>query len=401
MTATPEIERTAMPPVTLRGLSKLEDYVVRERFRGYDPYDTLMSPLFRLPVLRSSKILRFGAQQVVRRLGVNLRPLLRVSKGYNPVTLGFVLEASAYLAHVDPDRAAVYRARASQCLEELSRLRSPGYSGDCWGYDFDWEARFGRVPANSPTVVATGIISNSLFIAYRLLDLDHAFTLCARAAQFVLNDLVRAEEPDGTFCWGYFPSDRRRVLNATMKGARLCAQVYSVTGDTTCLEAARLTARYVAAHQRPDGSWPYAVADPRSWADNHHSAYVIDAFDEFDRRTGDASFRETTRRGWLYYRRHFFLDDRIPTLYPQKAYPVDATAGAQSLLTLCRFDDVATALRSAEWLVENMQCSDGHFAYQIRRHRRISTPYMRWSSAYMYAALARLAYAVTQNAELQ
>jgi hypothetical protein len=400
MTAIPEARRVGIAPATLEGLSKLEAYVLRERLRGYDPYDTLMSPLFRLPLLRSSKIARFGAQQVVRRLDVNLRPLLRIPKGYNPVTLGFVLEASSYLAHAQPDEATLYRTRASECLQELARLRAPGYSGDCWGYDFDWEARFGRVPANSPTIVATGIISNSLFVAYRLLGLEDAFAMCASAAQFVMNDLLRSEEPDGTFCWGYFPSDRRRVLNATMKGARLCAQVYSVTGDKASLEAARSTASYVADRQREDGSWPYADVDPRTWVDNHHTAYVLDAFDEFERRTSDPRFRKTMERGWGYYRENFFLDDHIPTLYPRRRFPIDATACAQALLTLCRFNDLATATRSAHWTIENMQCQDGHFAYQLRRRRRITTPYMRWSSAYMYAGLARLAYAMSRNGDV-
>jgi hypothetical protein len=187
-----------------------------------------------------------------------------------------------------------------------------------------------------------------------------------------------------------------------MKRARLCAraQVYSVTAEPTCLEAAMLTARYVADRQRRDGSWPYAITDPRTWVDNHHTAYVLDAFDELERRTGDARFREAKKRGWRYYRDNFFLDDQIPTLYPRKRHPIDATACAQSLLTLCRFDDVATAARSARWMIGSMQCPDGHFVYQIRRRRRIATPYMRWSSAYAYVGLARLAYALCDGGEL-
>jgi hypothetical protein len=210
MTLSSEVNHRLVPE-TADGLSRLETYIVRERLRGYDPYDTLMSPLFRLPILRSSKLVRFGAQQIIRRLGVHLRPLLRVPKGYNPVTLGFVLEASAYLARAQPELDAHYRARADECLRELRRLRADGFSGAAWGYDFDWEARFGRVPANFPTIVATGIVSNSLFVAYRLLGLEQALELCASAARFVLRDLPRMQEPDGTFCWGNFPSDRRRV----------------------------------------------------------------------------------------------------------------------------------------------------------------------------------------------
>jgi hypothetical protein len=391
-------DRFDIPKTGVHSLDRLEAYLEAEHFRGYDPYDALSSPLFRLPVLRSSKWLRIAAEQTLKRSAINLRPLLRIPKGYNPVTLAFVLEASAYRAHVDPHRADAFRARAAECVTELARLRTDGYSGDCWGYPFDWEARYGRLPAGTPTIVATGIVTNSLFTAYRLLQLDHAFEMCMSASRFVLNDLPHTGSEDGTFCWGYFPRDTQRVLNATMKGARLCAQVYSVTGDRAYLEPARHTAAYAARHQHDDGSWPYAVGDARQWADNFHTAYVLDAFDSYERCTSDNRFHDVKERGWRYYRDNFFVDDRIPKYYPDKPFPIDATACAQSILTLCRFGDIDTAVDVAEWTLRKMHCPDGHFAYQVRRRRVVRIPYMRWASAYMYAALSRLAYALSNEA---
>jgi hypothetical protein len=381
-----------------RSLGRLEAYLVAENLRGYDPYDALSSPLFRLPVLRSSKRLRLAALQALKRSPYNVRPLLGIPKGYNPVTLAFVLEASAYRAHTDRQREAIHHARAAECVAELAQLRTPGYSGDCWGYPFDWEARFGRLPAKTPTIVATGIVTNALFVAYRLLRLENAFEMCKSAGRFVLDDLPRAVADDGTFCWGYYPSDTQRVLNATMKGARLCAQIYSVTGEDAFLEPASQTAEYVARHQRDDGSWPYAAGDVRQWADNFHTAYVLDAFDSYARCTGDERFQSTKARGWRYYREQFFLDARIPKYYPEKKYPIDATACAQSLLTLCRFGDVETASQVADWTIGNMQRADGHFVYQVRRRRVVDIPYMRWSSAYMYAGLSKLTYALADGA---
>jgi hypothetical protein len=379
-------------------LETLEDHLETERFRGYDPYDALTSPLFRLPVFRSSKWVRLAAEQALKRSAINLRPLLRIPKGYNPVTLAFVLEACAYRSRVDPDRADAFRARAVECVAELKRLRTIGFSGDCWGYPFDWEARYGRLPAGTPTIVATGIVTNSLFIAHRLLELEEALEMCVSAAQFVLEDLSRAEEEDDTFCWGYYPGDKQRVLNATMKGARLCAQMYSVTGDNAYLEPATRTATYVARHQTTDGSWPYAVGDARQWADNFHTAYVLDAFDSYERCTSDKRFHDVIERGWRYYRDNFFVDDRIPKYFADKPFPIDATACAQSLLTLCRFGDIDTAIDVADWTVRTMHCPEGHFAYQVRRRRIVRIPYMRWASAYMYVALSRLADSLVTEA---
>jgi hypothetical protein len=302
------------------------------------------------------------------------------------------LEAVAYLATAGLRKRDECEQRARDLIGELDRLRSPG-TGACWGYDFPWEARYGSLPARTPTIVATGLVSNALFVSYRLLGIEDAFELCESAAGFVMNDLPRLDGAGDSFCWAYFPGDRQRVLNATMKGAKLCAQVYSVTRDERYLRPAVATATYVARHQRPDGSWPYAVGDRRGWADNFHTGYVLDAFDEYRRCTGDQQFDGVLARGFRYYCDAFFVDGIVPKYYDNSVYPIDATACAQSLLTLVRFEQIAQAERVAEWVIDRMQCRDGHFAYQLRRRYCVGIPYMRWASAYMFAALSRVACA--------
>lgn len=373
-------------------LYRTESYIARERFRGYDPYDALLSPVFNLPFLRSSKIARFGAQQALRRLPLNVRPLLGIPRGYNPVTLGLAVQGYSYLCAVDAENADHYRSQALFCIDELKRLRSPGQSGDCWGYDFPWESRYGKLPAFTPTIVATGIITNSLFIAYEQLGVEEAFSLCSSACKFVLQDLERTVEPDGSFCWGYAPSDRQLVINATMKGARLFAQVDSVERNEDLREAALLSAQFAANHQRKDGAWPYAVRDPRSWADNFHTGYVLECFMEYAQRTGDTQFDTAIQKGWKYYRDHFFEDDCVPCYLDTRTYPIDITACAQSILTLCVFGDDAARDRTASWVVREMQRPDGAFIYQIRKTHRNGIPYMRWGAAWMFAALGRAAY---------
>ena len=179
-----------------QSLERLEAYLVRERFRGYDPYDALTSPLFRLPVLRSSRVIRLAGEQALKRSPLNLRPLLRIPKGYNPVTLALVLEASAYRALAEPAREEIHRARAADCMAELHRLQTRGFSGACWGYDFDWESRYGRLPAGTPTIVATGIVTNAFFVAYRLLDAEDAFA-SARARRDSFSTICRGPAKTG------------------------------------------------------------------------------------------------------------------------------------------------------------------------------------------------------------
>ena len=372
------------------GLDRATRIVLEEDYRGYDPYDALSSPLFRMPGIRSSRLARRGAQQVLRRSPVNIRPLLGIPKGRNPVTLGLGLQAWSLLAVARPKSRQRYEALANDLVRTLHTLRSQGWSGSCWGYDFDWETRDGSLPAGTPTVVATGFVTNGLFAAHELLSLPDALDLCVDACSFVQRDLQRTPGPDASFCWSYSPLDNSCVLNATAKGSRLLAQVASATGNPDVLDDASHSLRFVVAHQRQDGSWPYAIDDPRGWADNFHTAYILDALAEYQRRSGDGEFADALERGWRYYRNHFFEDGWLPRYYDTSLYPIDATAVAQSLITLCRFGDVETAVQAGAWAVDNLQRRDGGFAYRLHRHHRNTTHYMRWSTAWMVVALASI-----------
>lgn len=372
-------------------LHQLEAYIRRQRYRGYDPYDGLMSPLFRLPMLRSSKPVRLGFQQMLRRLPLNLRPLLGIRPGLNPVTLGLCLQASGYLQQLYPAQASEYRREAAWCLETLLRLQSRGYSGACWGYDFDWEARYHRQPAFTPTVVATGFVTNALFEYHQLTGDGDALAPCLSAVDFVRRDLQRTWR-GRTFCFSYSPSDRQVVFNATMKGARLLAQAYSVTGDPALLDDARRTVEFVMAAQDERGAWAYAHGDSRRWIDNFHTAYLLDCLDAYIRLTSDATYQPQLQRGFDFYRHQFFTGDGAPKYYHNRRTPIDATAAAQSIITLCRFGEVAGATRVARWMITHMQDRRGYFWYRAYPWLTNRIPYMRWSNAWMYLALASLIY---------
>lgn len=366
----------------LRPIAKATgDYLRASSFRGYDPYDVLTSPLFRLPGLRSSHVLRFGAQQAFRRLPLNIRPLLRIPTGLNPVTIALGLQGDALLGVVHDLDARV------GLLEAMS---SPGYSGACWGYDFDWEARHVSLPAFTPTVVATGFVTNALFHAYERSGIDTALSLCESATKFVLGDLRESHDDHGGICWSYSPFDDQTVLNASMLGARLCAQVASRGQfDPKLREKALAAARFVIRAQRDDGSWPYAVRDPRSWSDGFHTGYVIEALVEVGRLAGNAEFDDAVERGAAFYRRRLF-DGAVPKYYSHKRHPVDASACAQAMITFCALGDLEFASEIAAWTIDHMRRSDGSFTYRVHRFYRDNTPYIRWSTAWLYVALARL-----------
>lgn len=379
-------------------LHKLIRHIESEHYKGFDPYDALKSPLFRLPVLRSNKILRFGAQQLVKRFPINMRPLLAVPKGYNPVTLGLCLQGYSYLYVTSslpttdyrlPNTIDEFKQKINYLVKELQTLIPAGYHGACWGYDFPWEARYASTPALQPTIVATGMISNALFVCHSLTGNKEAGELCLSAADFVSNDLNRTYDND-TFCFSYSPFDRQMVFNATMKGARLLAQAYSLTGNQNFRDLARCTVQYVLNSQNNDGSWFYSASGKGQWIDNYHTGYLLDCLDEYIKCAKDDSAKEALDKGYYFYRNNFFNPDGQPKFYHNLTWPVDCTAGAQSILTLCRFGDIELVKKVACYLVRNMQAPDGGFYFRKYSNRTDKTIFMRWSNAWMFAALAKL-----------
>lgn len=371
-------------------LQRTERHLEDEDFHGWDPFDALCSRMFDLPVLRSRRAVRFAFQQLVRRSPWNLRPLLGIGKRVDPVSLGLYVQGQALRGFVDPQSIGVRREKVEIVLDRLASSASVGFSGACWGYPYDWETRYDSLPAGTPTVVATGIIANGLWTAYLTLNSQHACDLLLSAAKFVMHDLNVISGDDGTFCWSYSPRDRQAVLNATLKGSRLLAQAHAVGGSREMLEAARRSVNFVVAHQLPSGAWPYAVGDARQWADHFHTGYVLECLNAYRRLSDDRATDAAIEKGWAYYREQFFTGDLTPKYYDDRADPLDATACAQAIITLCDFDDLDAALRVAEHAIACLGLSDGSFAYQRRRKRTVRTPFMRWSTSWMYCALSRL-----------
>ena len=380
------------PSALEESLHLLLKYIEGQAYRGFDPYDALLSPFFKLPVLKTNKLLRFGSQQFIKRFPINLRPLLLVPKGLNPVTLGLCIQGYAYLSGAYPDKRSSFIEKIGTLTEKLAGLIPKGYAGACWGYDFDWEARAAKIPAYQPTVVATGIITNALFTAWKMIGAAQYRDLCLSAARFVLKDLQRTYGGPARFCFSYSPFDQQQVFNASMKGARLLAQAWSETHEAELEVTARAAVDFVVNQQKNDGAWAYSLASGGGWSDNYHTGYVLDCLDEYINLTGDDKYKDNLAKGYAFYKKHFLTKEGFPKYYHNRLYAVDCTAAGQTLLTLCRFGDIELAQKMAAWMIKHMQAEDGHFYFRKFPNYTIKTSFMRWSNAWMFAGLAYLLY---------
>ena len=371
----------------------LKDYIETEAYCGWDPYDALSSPLFRIPLLKSNKKLRFTAQQFIKRVPFNLRNMLAIPKGYNPVTLGLVLQGYSLLYEKEnnPVEKEVLIKKIIFLVSELEKLQSRNFSGSCWGYDFDWEARHASIAAFQPTIVATGFITNALYTCYSITKNQKAKDLLVSSSEFILNDLTRtySSTRKNSYCFSYSPFDNQVVFNASMKGARLLSQVYTVTNNTKLIEEAKRAVDFVIERQNEDGSWFYSLAQSGKYIDNYHTGYVLDCLDEYRIKSQDPSYDNNIKKGFEYYLNNF-IEDGAPKFYNDKKYPIDCTSAAQSILTLIRFGNYGTAVKVAEYMINTMQNKNGYFYFRKYKNRIVKTSFMRWSNSWMFLALAKI-----------
>jgi rhamnogalacturonyl hydrolase YesR len=271
-------------------------------------------------------------------------------------------------------------------------MKIDGYSGACWGYNFDWQSRNFFAPRNTPTIVPTAFAARALIEAGSQDLQDEERSVC----EFIVKDLPRPIDTESEVCFSYAPNTNTRIFNASLLAAEVLANVGAQTGEQELIDYADRAARYVVNNQQPDGSWWYGTDPKQSWIDNFHTAYVLFSLKRIiDVSSRRDEFQQALERGYRYWKNTFFLADGWPKYYDHDLYPADAHAAASAIVTFleCREldnDALRLAQTVATWTIQNLRDSRGFFYYQRRRFYTVRKPYMRWTQAWMLYALSRL-----------
>jgi len=371
---------------------KLLDYCRANEWKGYDPYDALNSEIFKKLTFLDFKFFRLGFVQVMKRLPVNLRPLLLVPKTENPKAVALFLMASLKLSRLGlPGQEDLVR----MMVEKMVSLRSEDVPYWCWGYSFPWQTRTILVPRGAPNLVCTTFVANALLDAWGTNHESRYLSMALSAAEYILNELYW-REGESTAGFSYpFPSLRTRVHNANFLGAALLCRVYKHSGEKKFLDPALKVTRYSVSKQHNDGSWDYGELPTQHWIDNFHTGYNLCALHFICQYAGTSEFEPHIHRGFRFYKKHFFREDGAPQYFHNRTHPIDIHSVAQSIITLLAFKDldnasVNLALSVYQWGMTHMWNDHGYFYYQINPLYKNKIPYMRWSQAWMLLSLSTL-----------
>ena len=381
-------------------IGNLLEFIQKEEFKGWDPYDGLNSKIANKLGLLKIPIFRLILIQAFKNNPINLRTLFMVPKGYNPKGLALCLNAICNLYNCPESVLKSFNLSKDICFElinqlseKLISLSSKGYAGSCWGYNFDWQARLLFLfPKGTPNVVCTAYAVEALMNAYEIsgkqLFLDHALS----SGDFIINNLNRTYTNDGHI-FSYSPLDgNNTVFNASLLGAKTLSHCYKYNNKNKYRKVALSAINACLKIQNENGSWYYGGLDVQKWIDSYHTAYNLEAINACKKVFKTNKFDLSLEKGFNFYINNFFLEDGTPKYYHNKVHPIDIHSPAQFLVLLCSLDKLDhyndLIKKVLNWTNKNMLSDKGYYFYQKHRFYTVRIPYFRWSQAFMLNALS-------------
>lgn len=373
----------------LRSIQSLASWVERHRYKGYEPFDALLSPLRRMAF--GNPFAERVLIQVVRQAPVNLRPLLRIRPHESSMGRGCM--AAGYLNLYRFSAAAEYLEKANTCLDWLIQNKSPFFSEYTWGHHFDWVSRAGPHPMFMPTIVWTSLIGHSFLDAFELTGKRVYSDVVASICRWIL--ALPRERTDKGACISYVTFRQDSIHNSNMLGASILARYGALNHDQECLRVAEEAMHYSCSRQLPGGGWYYGELPMHRWIDSFHTAYNLDSLKCYLEYTNTELYKPNLQRGYRYYIGTFFGPAGCPRYYDRRTYPVDIQCASQAITTLSTFSDYDEAAREkaeqvAKWTIESMQDRCGYFYYRRLPGMTVKIPMFHWGQATMFKALTQL-----------
>ncbi len=291
-------------------------------------------------------------------------------------------------------------AGADRLLERLpamiERLNLGGQDA-AWGYHFDAQTRHLFYSRETPNAVATCFVTDALFDLFAATGSDSAAGLGLRARPFLIS-LLRTDSAGRPF-FAYVRAGSELIHNANVMVAGTLARMHALEPDDGAAERAREATATTLAMQPDSAIWPYGDRQDLAWADNFHTAYIIEGLARTESVLGvGGPQRASAQEAW---QRRFFGPSAEARFYPDRDYPLEAHSYASAIDCLCTVADVeapeprARALEFAAKLarsaIEQLWLEDeGRFAFKRTPRGLNRREFMRWTNAPMFRALSRL-----------
>ena len=374
-------------------LDAVLDFSEKQGWQGFDKHDALNSPILST-LLGWNRWTRLLAVQTVMRAPVNLRPLLRTPRTFNPKGLALFMRGLLDRYAVDREQHHIISLRALLAQLDAMAVVTPA-GGHAWGYQYPWQDLGFFAPRGTPNAVVTAFVCEALLAMHRQFGEADLLTRVEKAIPFFLGDLQRLKDEPEELCLSYMPLPMTmRVMDVSILIASVLAQFARQADQPQWLNQARRLACYVVRRQTDYHAWFYTdpPGDSPIRHDNYHTGFILDALASYMRASGNYEWQTQYDTGLTFYATHLFESNGAPRWMSDRAYPYDIHGAAQGILTFSRHLDTHgdLARRIACWAIDEMYNPEGRFYHQRTRWYTKTFTQLRWCNAWMVRALAAL-----------
>jgi len=361
-------------------------------FKGYDPYDGLyFNNKFSL-LLKNNKLFRLFLIHINKHLLINLRPVFGIKKEINPKTMALFMSGFIKQNLIE---------EAESLRKILFHNRYYEFKKYSWGYYFPWQSRIFNLPADTPTIVVTSFVANSLMDLYSITKDSRILQLAKSSINFFLNELNIYKDKNG-LCFSYSAFDKSIIYNASAKGLEIIARYLHIKGEKN-FEKERILQKgisFIKAEQNKDGSWFYGKHLIQHFIDHYHTAYLLESLENIRKYTFNIyDLKPAIQKGINFYINNMFTNYGAPKFYKNSVYPIESHCSGAAIKALCVLSEFYgkelfdLAVKVADWTINNLYDEKkGYFYYQKRRFLTNKINYLRWSQAWMFVGLSYLLY---------
>lgn len=386
-----------------KSIEKLDQWIEKNGWAGYDPYDIKELKFVRFITELGKKNFLFEiAREILFELfytfPVASRRFFNVTPRVNAKAMA--LFGRGYLDLFLVSGNENYLSKSEFCINWLLDKRLKIDDGIAWGYPFDWQSTV-LIPKNTPNGIVTTAAGDAFWAWYQHTNKREYLAMCEHVCIFLYNNLPVDEIASDQVCFAYTPLFQNHVHNLNLFVAEFLIKIGKKSNIPEWVAQAQKAVNYTIANQADDGSFDYngPPEKPQHFSDNYHTGFVLRMLHSIWELTGDEKVYNSLEKCYNHYVAHFFEDGKIPKLLPNRKYRIDIHSCAESVNCLSQLSGTfpgasELATNVLRWTIENMQDWTGYFYYAFLKSRftrrvfKSKIPYMRWSQAWMIKAMS-------------
>jgi len=374
-------------------INKLVEHIEYEKFKGFDPYDLLNSS-YNLNIL--PHFLQFFLSQINKNSFLNLRKILKISPNYHTKGMGLLLSAYCNLYKMTKEERHL---NTCDIIFRWLIEKRKTYNGNlCWGFDYSYVNRYGKIENGFPTIIHHSYIVEALEKYYQLTGSKEAKEVILLSDSFIINQLPINNYDDG-ICFGYYPGANGCCYNASMHAAATLALINKYKVNQNYLVLVEKAVNFIISKQKENGVWFYSFINDslkEKKQIDFHQGFIIESLlkiNDYTSKEYSDFIIPSVEKGLEFYSNYQFDDfGRSYYRYPQK-YPIDIHNQAQGIITFAKASSsnkkyLDLAQKILAWTIENMFDEKGFFYYQKYPLATNKIPYIRWGQAWMLFAIS-------------